>query len=328
MFSLLSLISVATIVASEPGASHPLRSDVSSGCGQTPPIALGAFKNFTTSGKRDYRVWLPKNYDASKETPLILSYHGANRDITRQVNLDKLTDPLFNKEYIVVYLQGNADDPNDPDHTGWEGAPDHKSDDIAFTKDVLDAVTASLCVDNRRIFATGKSQGGGFVGRLACDSQMSKRIAAFAPVSGAYYITEISKKSECHPETVKVPCNASRTDIPIMAFHGGNDSTIAYHGDFRSGACLPDVSSWARQWALRDGLDGTPVNTTIPEAANGMIMRYGNGLVTLVYDGDDIGHDWPSKTKNADNEREGHVLAKFNASDWIMKFFREHSLPA
>ncbi|KAI0008066.1 carbohydrate esterase family 1 protein [Xylariaceae sp. FL0662B] len=326
MFSLISLISVAVIVARSVGASPRL--DISSGCGQTPPITPGEFKKFTTSGDREYRVWLPETYDSNKQTPLILSYHGAKRDITRQANLDKLTDPLFNRDYIVVYLQGTSDDPDDPERTGWQGAPGHASNDIGFTSDVLDTVTAALCVDKRRIFATGKSQGGGFVGRLACDPQMSARIAAFAPVSGAYYITEITKESDCHPETVEVPCDASPRNIPIMAFHGGNDSTIRYHGDFRSGACLPDVSSWAKQWALRDGLDGTPINTTIPEADNGMIMSYGGGLVTLVYDGDNIGHDWPSTTVNSDNEREGHERAKFNASEWIMDFFREHSLPA
>lgn len=76
------------------------------GCGQKPSFTPGDFKNFTASGDREYRVWLPANYDSSKATPLILSYHGANRDISHQVDLDKLTDPFFNKDHIVVYLQG------------------------------------------------------------------------------------------------------------------------------------------------------------------------------------------------------------------------------
>lgn len=219
------------------------------------------------------------------------------------------------------------DDPDDPTHTTWEGAPGSESNDISFTHDVLDLVSTDLCVDPKRIYATGKSQGGGFVGRLACDSGLSTRIAAFAPVSGAYYIKEINKEEDCHPETVVVPCKPGRKDIPIKAFHGGADKTIKYLGDFRSGACLPAVSNWAKQWAARDGLSETPVNSTIADSDNGVTMSYGgeNGLVTLVYDGDDIGHVWPSKAENLDNK--GVNLAAFNASRVIMDFFKGHKLP-
>ncbi|KAI8957188.1 carbohydrate esterase family 1 protein [Daldinia sp. FL1419] len=292
------------------------------GCGQKPSITPGDFKNFTTSTDRQYRVWLPANYDSSKATPLILSYHGANRDISHQVDLDKLTDPFFNKDHIVVYMQGL--EVSRPGHTEWEGAPDCKSDDIGFTNDVIDAVSKDLCVDEKRIYATGKSQGGGFVGRLACDAGTSKRIAAFAPVSGAYYIKEVDKEADCHPETVNVPCDAARSNIPIMAFHGGDDKTIKYYGDFRSGACLPAVRSWAKQWAARDNLYQTEVNSTIAESENGVVMSYGSGLVTLVYDGDNIGHAWPSTQANEDND--GKNLAAFNASTSIMEFFRSHKL--
>ncbi|KAL7629807.1 hypothetical protein AAE478_001330 [Parahypoxylon ruwenzoriense] len=310
-------------VASSLGSSHPLESRTA-GCGEDPSITPGDFKNFTTSDGREYRVWLPADYDSMKETPLILSYHGANRDISHQVDLDRLTELEFNTDHIVVYLQGTADDPDRPNHTTWEGAPDSKSNDIKFTSDVLEAISAELCVDTDRVFATGKSQGGGFVGRLACDFGLSTRIAAFAPVSGAYYIKEIDREPECHPVTVQVPCGAGRADIPLMAFHGGADRTIEYHGDFRSNACLPDVSSWARQWALRDGLSGTPANVSIAKSDNGVVMKYGDGLVTLVYDGDNIGHDWPSTTRNGDND--GARLAAFNASERIMAFFRDHKL--
>ncbi|KAI1800798.1 carbohydrate esterase family 1 protein [Daldinia bambusicola] len=294
----------------------------SAGCGQKPSFEAGSFKNYTTSEGREYRVWLPANYDSDKVTPLILSYHGANRVIDQQVKLDRLSDPFFNTDHIVVYLQGL--EASRPGHTVWEGAPDCNSDDIGFTSDVLDAVSEELCVNRRRIYATGKSQGGGFVGRLACDAGLSKRIAAFAPVSGAYYIKEINKEADCHPETVEVPCDAGRSNIPILAFHGGADATINYNGGFRSGACLPAISSWAKQWAARDNLDQTPKNTTIPGAQNGVQMSYGGGLVSLVYDGDNIGHAWPSTQPNSDND--GKDLAAFNASTSIMEFFRSHRL--
>jgi len=50
----------------------------------------------------------------------------------------------------------------------------------------------NFCIDTSRIYATGKSNGGGFVGNvLACDPALSKEFAAFAPVVSA--ILKLSK---------------------------------------------------------------------------------------------------------------------------------------
>ncbi|KAI1862045.1 uncharacterized protein JN550_010510 [Neoarthrinium moseri] len=299
-----------------------------SGCKKPAPFDVGKLSDSQkVLGNRRYRVFLPKTYNSGDATPVILSYHGANRQLEDQVDLDGLTTPFFNKEYIVVYLQGNADNEERPDHTTWEGAPGNESDDFAFTTAVLDALDSSLCIDTKRIYATGKSQGGGFVGRLACHPTLSKRIAAFAPVSGAYYIKEIGIKSECEqPSKVAIPCEAGRGDIPIMAFHGGADQTIKYHGEFQN-YCLPDIRHWAQEWVKRDGLKvGDENNKTIDGSDKGVVSSWGNGLVTLVYDGGNIKHDWPSMLRNDDNK--GGPKAAFNATSWIVDFFGAHRLPA
>jgi poly(3-hydroxybutyrate) depolymerase len=189
----------------------------------------------------------------------------------------------------------------------------------------LDALESNLCVDQARIYATGKSQGGGFVGRLACHPVLSRRIAAFAPVSGAYYIDQLDTEADCEdPATVDIPCQQGRTAIPVMAFHGGDDTTIPYGGEFQT-YCLPDVRHWAEDWARRNGLDvGRVSNSSIHGSDNGMSSSWGNGLVNLVYDGDNIKHEWPSMLPNADNK--GRTMAAFNASGWIMDFFGKYSL--
>ncbi|KAH6660931.1 Alpha/Beta hydrolase protein [Truncatella angustata] len=296
-------------------------------CGSAPPFELGVLSdNQTVLSDRRYRVFLPNSYDRNKPAPVILSYHGANRQIEDQVALDGLTTSFFNQDYVIVYLQGNADDPDRPDHTTWEGAPGNESDDFGFTTAVLDALESSLCIDVSRIYATGKSQGGGFVGRLACHTTLSTRIAAFAPVSGAYYIEQLSLKKDCKdPATVEIPCQPGRAEIPIMAFHGGADPTIKYSGEFQT-YCLPSVRHWAEGWAQRNGLDASGVdNSTIAASKNGVTSSWGGGLVKLVYDGDNIKHDWPSLLQNADNK--GSPKTAFNASGWITDFFGQHSLP-
>ena len=158
---------------------------------------------------------------------------------------------------------------------------------------------------------------------MACDPTLSSRIAAFAPVSGAYYIDTLP----CLPSTVNIPCSPSRQNIPFLAFHGGNDTTIAYLGGERKDECLPTIPHFIEEWALRDGLGDK--NLTTPMASNTVVYSYGRGLdaglVELVFDSV-IGHDWPSTEPNADNQVAGHHVASFNATPIILEFFSRHPL--
>jgi poly(3-hydroxybutyrate) depolymerase len=202
-----------------------------------------------------------------------------------------------------------------------------KTDDVQFTTDILDQIQSLYCLDPSRITVTGKSDGGGFCNVLACDPVLSTRIAAFAPVSGAYYI-DLSADETCEPSTVHIPCSAGRTDIPLIAFHGGNDTTISYYGGVRKSECLPTIPNFIQQWAGRDGLGES--NLTIPLAAlDSLKYLYGNGknlgLVELVFESN-IGHDWPSTAPNADNLVPGHHIASYNATPIILEFFRRHPL--
>ncbi|KAK4105568.1 hypothetical protein N658DRAFT_483032 [Parathielavia hyrcaniae] len=64
--------------------------------------------------------------------------------------------------------------------TSTDGLPNN---DTAFTSEILDALESKLCLNSSRIFATGKSDGAGFVCNvLAYDAVLSSRIAAFAPL--------------------------------------------------------------------------------------------------------------------------------------------------
>lgn len=166
-----------------------------------------------------------------------------------------------------------------------------KTDDVGFTSSILDEVEARYCIDTDRIYATGKSQGGGFVGVLACDEEMSTRIAAFSPVSGAFYVSDYG--DVCDPETVPIePCSPGRSDIPILDFHGLDDETINYYGGKRKGGCLPTIPHWVQTWAEQDGLGLHNETSNVPGAdENSTAVRYefGNGtakgLVTHIMDG-------------------------------------------
>ena len=179
------------------------------------------------------------------------------------------------------------------------------------------------CIDKRRIYATGKSDGAGFDNVLACDPLLSRRIAAFAPVSGAFYVDTLP----CKPSTVTIPCNPGRDNIPMLEFHGGIDATIRYGGGKRKGECLPSIPHWIQEWALRDNLGLE--NSTSDLSTDSFVIMFGEGeregLVTHVFD-PNIGHDWPSTVPNSDSELDGDPVASFNATPIIMAFFENHRL--
>jgi poly(3-hydroxybutyrate) depolymerase len=205
----------------------------------------------------------------------------------------------------------------------WQGVPNINTNDVQFTTDILNEVESRYCINPSHITATGKSDGAGFTNVLACDSVLSKRFAAFAPVSGAYYVNTLP----CAPSTVKILCSAARNDIPFMAFHGGNDTTIPYLGGERKNECLPAIPHFIEEWALRNGLENQNSSTRVAISTTAYDFGRGRqaGLVELIFQSN-IGHDWPSTVPNADNTVVGHHVANYNATPMILEFFKNHPL--
>ncbi|KAE9376221.1 carbohydrate esterase family 1 protein [Stipitochalara longipes BDJ] len=325
MFRIQLILIFLTVACLHRTQAHPTSRSIFvpplTGCGKALPHgqALGSTTNVSISSggfQRSYLVFIPPTYNSFIPTPLILSYHGGVRTALDQLQLDQLTSPEFNTVSMVVYPQGINDT--------WQGVPAIGArNDVQFTADILNEIESLYCINPSRITSTGKSDGAGFCNVLACDSVLSKRIAAFAPVSGAYYINATT----CSPFTVDIPCAASRTDIPFLTLHGGNDTTIAYLGGVRKNECLPAIPHFIQEWALRDGLGDKNVST--PLAINTTRYAFGSGietgLVELIYESN-IGHDWPSTKPNADNTVVGHHVANYNATPIILSFFEAHPL--
>jgi poly(3-hydroxybutyrate) depolymerase len=169
---------------------------------------------------------------------------------------------------------------------------------VEFTLELIDHLEATFCVDSSRIYAAGKSNGGGFTGLLACDPVASTRIAAFAPVSGAFYLDN---------KTHELPaCNPGRLPVPLIEFHGLKDSTINYTGgeNTRGNAFSTDIITYVDDWAKRDGF---PVNanktSTLCDGPKGfkLVTKYSWGDDTVAhYAYKNLEHDWPSSFPNGD----------------------------
>jgi polyhydroxybutyrate depolymerase len=287
-------------------STSPTRAVRTQGCQRKPGLPLGrSTEQSLESGgqRRTYLVHLPAGYQPDRPLPLVLAFHGrkgTGDDVEAFSGIDAL-------DAIAVYPRGLAG----PDgETSWQGAPDTaRADDVRFVGDLLDRLQSTLCVDPARIYATGKSEGGGFTALLAC--RLPHRIAAFATVSGAFY-----------PGTDK-GC-AGGPPVPIVDFHGTGDKILSYGGGVSHGERYPAMTDWLARWATRDGCagqpPGTPIGTDVTELS-WLGCSPGSALVHYRIAGG--GHTWPGATADSGP---GPVTHTISATAVMWAFFTAHPL--
>jgi polyhydroxybutyrate depolymerase len=135
--------------------------------------------------------------------------------------------------------------------------PDLQHDDVAFINEVISRTKETYNIDNRRIFATGHSNGAGMTWRLGIDSP--ETFSAIAPVGltiGSYIDDS-------------VPLD---TPLPVWVFMGRYDSYGAdqfEEGNFND-LCL-------KYWSVRNGFDSTNLTTGFDETERYYIRTWTNG---------------------------------------------------
>ncbi|KAI9658744.1 MAG: hypothetical protein M1821_002304 [Bathelium mastoideum] len=286
--------------SSSPASPSNTTTPSSSGCSRPVPLSLhpgGDPQTFNLSlpsqPLRSYLLSLPPNYTPTTPAPLILSYHGHGGSPAGQASLSSFSSASLNPDAIVAYPAGIA--------ASWQGAPYATPgvDDIAFTLALLDALHAALCVDPQRVYATGHSNGGGFVGMtLACDARGAAPFAAFAASSGAFY-PNVSDAGSCDGATVPLlPCHPAAATTPFLEVHGTADGTIPYWGGPHGGECMSAVPRYVAKWADRDGWANAATQNE-----SSVVAGAGTDKVTTRYTWDKeetvvhyrvegLGHDW------------------------------------
>lgn len=152
--------------------------------------------------------------DAAKQTasPLVFVFHGHGgnmRQVARSFRIHELWD-----EAIVVYMQGlnTPGQLTDPEgkRPGWQKEKgDQKDRDLRFFDEVLKSLKQDYKVDEKRIFSTGHSNGGGFTYLLW--SERPDVFAAFAPSGSA----ALRLKNTLKPK-------------PMLHIAGDNDPLVKY----------------------------------------------------------------------------------------------------
>ena len=107
----------------------------------------------------------------------------------------------------------------------WLAAPSVDNYDLTFINDLLDVLEAKLCVDPRRIYSTGMSNGAQMSSLLAC--RLANRITAVAPVAGVEFYDTCRGRP-----------------VPVIAFHGTADPIVTYAGGGLNATRIADLQFW------------------------------------------------------------------------------------
>ncbi|WNG40017.1 hypothetical protein F0U61_44815 [Archangium violaceum] len=271
---------------------------------------------------RLYRVFVPTGYNPTRPTPAVFSFHGFGSNEQEQEGLSRMSEQANAQGFIAVYPRGlnqteltGATDPRYEDTRSWNAgvccgpAQISRVDDVSFVDAILAELDTRVCLDTKRIYATGLSNGGFFSYRLACER--AGQFAAIAPVAG------MEGYSPCEPVR----------PVSVMHFHGTDDQTILYEGgdNILFGGPYPSARDSVERWARRNLCTGSTVNTYAQ--GDSSCETYDtcgqNTSVTLctVQGG---GHTWPGGLVPP---HLGYTTQDLDATRELWRFFFDHPRP-
>jgi polyhydroxybutyrate depolymerase len=290
----------------------PAGAKPSDGCDAAPRAPGTTTETLTTAdGARQYRLAIPDGYTGEKAFPLILNFHGLGSNAEQQAGYSQLEAEGPERGFIVITPEGQK-------LAGfgfWNIVPDVLTtpDDLGFTTALIDTAEAMLCVNTRRVYLTGMSNGGGMSVFLGC--HIGDRLAAIAPVAGVNL--EFN------------PC-ISEERVPVIAFHGQVDTIVPYFGGplgvaLLQDRLLPPVEDAVATWADRDGCKATPKTKSVSEHVQ-LFDYSGCDAKTDVqlYSVSDGGHTWPGAVAIGPL---GQTTQEIDAADLILDFFEKYRRP-
>ncbi len=263
-----------------------------------------------SSGReRKYLLYVPRSYDRTKPTPLVISMHGAGLWPAAQKETSRWNELAESHGLVVVYPSGiTGAGPRIWNVDRGAGL----MTDVRFISKLIDTLKAAYNIDPTRVYANGLSNGGGMAFVLSCT--LSDRIAAVGMVAAAQSLPW----SWC----------TDRRPVPMIAFHGTADRIVPYDGgrSWVSPRSFPSVSTWAANWARRNRCAAKPVDSVV--AADVTRVEYTNcadDAAVVLYTVREGGHTWPGG-KPLPEWFVGTTSRSIDATSQMWAFFREHRL--
>ena len=263
---------------------------------------------------RMYRIHVPVKYAPAIPAALLFALHGGGGNMDYQADDARygLIAKSDREGYIVVFPNGYSKLKSGKFATWNAGnccgdARDKNVDDVGFIRQIVSNVARQLNIDQRRIYATGMSNGGMMSYRLACE--MPHVFKAIAPVAGTDNTRSCTPK---HP-------------VSVLHIHAKNDDHVLFTGGVGPGtrdkSTVTDFTSVAATLAKWVRLNGCPTSPRrILEKAGAYCEVYtpchGNAQVQLCVT-ETGGHSWPGTQKT----RGAPASQAISANDVMWDFF-------
>lgn len=272
--------------------------------------------------QRSYNVYAPKSIPADKKVPLLFVFHGGGGTAERMEKSLRFNELADRDNFIVVYPQGIGNNWNDGRETDVLKAQKEKVDDLAFIRKLLDAIAKDYKIDEKRIYATGASNGGIFSHYIGVN--LSDKFAAIAPVIGG--IAEpVSRNFK--PESPVSVFIIQGTDDKLVPYNGGNVA--------RNRGKVIGTDEAIGLWTKANMTDKEPVEGFLPDSDK----RDGCTVETFLWkngkDNSEVklfklnggGHTWAGGNSKLVRFLVGNVCGDFSATEVIWEFFKAHPKP-
>lgn len=323
-FAALALALLASVAMAAGGTENAARAG----------LAPGNY-SFTVKhddANRSYLVHIPPQAGAGARLPVVMNFHGAGMNGAMQEKYTRMDDASDHDGFIAVYPNGTTGGLGN--HLTWNAgfccgyAMKHQIDDVGFVVALIEDLAARTPIENRRVYATGLSNGAMMSYRLA--TQASSHIAAIAPVAGTMVTRTFMPR---HP-------------MPIMHFHSVDDPYVRYEGGagravlwlFRRGVGRPGVEKMLEKWRE---FDGCPEQARANPTISGKPGTQNQGITVTKYDwspcnnGTEIvlwkftgsGHVWPGGIQNRGERIMGRSTDLIDANVEMWRFFSKFELP-
>ena len=192
---------------------------------------------------RTYVLHIPTGYTGTKPLPLVIDFHPLGGTGSGQEGSNGWKAKADSVGFIMAYP--NSYNSNNSWNVGFccQDAQKNQIDDVAFTKAMIQQIERVACVDTKRVYATGCSNGGGMTYKAACD--LADMIAGAAPVDF---------RCVYGGSTTSPSCEGCKPSRPISITHfdnTGDTALVPYNGGTTSFAadCPPTSPAWG--WPSR-----------------------------------------------------------------------------
>ena len=211
-------------------------------CPATSTLKVGDNNSSIMSGgeSRTFIVHVPAGYTGSSPVPVVIDFHPLGGTGSSQEGSSGWKGKCDSVGCIAVFPDSSKKAGDNSWNAGYccDNAQKNQIDDVQFARDIVKYLETNSCVDPKRIYASGGSNGGGMTYRMACDA--ADVIAAVAPVdfrcvtgndplANAGQVTAANNTAcSCTlPRPIAVVAWDEKADTSIVPYSGGQTPNLA-----------------------------------------------------------------------------------------------------